>query len=75
MIFIGLDDTDTLESRGTGHLARQIAAALAADYAIWRGSPPTAADRVPCQEQQQRGYPARRRPRDEFRRPDQRLRR
>jgi len=27
-----LDDTDNLESRGTGHLARQIAAALAADY-------------------------------------------
>ena len=35
MIFIGLDDTDTIESRGTGHLARQIAAALAnAGYAI-----------------------------------------
>jgi tRNA(Ile2) C34 agmatinyltransferase TiaS len=34
MIFIGLDDTDTLESRGTGHLAREIAAALAADYPI-----------------------------------------
>jgi tRNA(Ile2) C34 agmatinyltransferase TiaS len=34
MIFIGLDDTDTLESRGTGHLARQIAAALAADCAV-----------------------------------------
>jgi tRNA(Ile2) C34 agmatinyltransferase TiaS len=34
MIFIGLDDTDTLESRGTGHLARQIAAALAADYVL-----------------------------------------
>src|SRR5512136_2340049 len=34
MIFIGLDDTDTLESRGTGHLARQIAAALAADYVV-----------------------------------------
>jgi len=34
MIFIGIDDTDTLESRGTGHLARQIAAALAADYAV-----------------------------------------
>jgi tRNA(Ile2) C34 agmatinyltransferase TiaS len=28
MIFIGLDDTDTIESRGTGHLARQIATAL-----------------------------------------------
>lgn len=33
-LFIGLDDTDTLESRGTGHLARQIAAALAGDYVI-----------------------------------------
>jgi hypothetical protein len=29
MFLIGLDDTDTLESRGTGYLARQIAAALA----------------------------------------------
>jgi hypothetical protein len=29
-----LDDTDTLESRGTGHLAREIAAALAADYPV-----------------------------------------
>jgi tRNA(Ile2) C34 agmatinyltransferase TiaS len=34
MQFIGLDDTDTLESRGTGHLARQIAAALSADYPV-----------------------------------------
>jgi len=34
MLFIGLDDTDTLESRGTGHLARDIAAALAADYHV-----------------------------------------
>jgi tRNA(Ile2) C34 agmatinyltransferase TiaS len=34
MLFIGLDDTDTLESRGTGHLARQIAAALATDYPV-----------------------------------------
>ena len=32
MLYIGLDDTDNLESRGTGHLAREIAAALAADY-------------------------------------------
>lgn len=31
MYLIGLDDTDTLESRGTGHLAREIAAALGAD--------------------------------------------
>jgi len=34
MLFIGLDDTDNLESRGTGHLARAIAAALAADYPL-----------------------------------------
>jgi tRNA(Ile2) C34 agmatinyltransferase TiaS len=34
MLFIGLDDTDTLESRGTGHLARQIAAALAVDHSV-----------------------------------------
>ncbi|MBN1661577.1 MAG: ABC transporter substrate-binding protein [Anaerolineae bacterium] len=29
MLFIGLDDTDTLETRGTGHLARTIAAEMA----------------------------------------------
>ncbi|MFN2217750.1 MAG: ABC transporter substrate-binding protein [Anaerolineae bacterium] len=34
MMLIGLDDTDNLESRGTGHLAREIAAALAADYPL-----------------------------------------
>lgn len=34
MMFIGLDDTDNVDSRGTGHLARQIAAALAADYSV-----------------------------------------
>lgn len=34
MIFIGIDDTDTLETRGTGHLAREIAAALRADYKV-----------------------------------------
>jgi len=34
MIFIGLDDTDTLDSRGTGHLARQIAAALSHEHTI-----------------------------------------
>jgi tRNA(Ile2) C34 agmatinyltransferase TiaS len=34
MIFIGLDDTDTPDSRGTGHLARQIAAVLAHDYPL-----------------------------------------
>jgi tRNA(Ile2) C34 agmatinyltransferase TiaS len=34
MLYIGLDDTDNLTSRGTGNLARQIAAALAADYPV-----------------------------------------
>jgi tRNA(Ile2) C34 agmatinyltransferase TiaS len=34
MLFIGLDDTDNQESRGTGHLAREIACSLAADYAV-----------------------------------------
>ncbi len=34
MIFIGLDDTDTPESRGTGHLARQIAGALAGEHRV-----------------------------------------
>jgi tRNA(Ile2) C34 agmatinyltransferase TiaS len=34
MIFIGLDDTDTLQSRGTGRLARQIAAHLAGTYSV-----------------------------------------
>jgi tRNA(Ile2) C34 agmatinyltransferase TiaS len=34
MYFVGLDDTDVLESRGTGHLARQIATALAAHYQV-----------------------------------------
>jgi tRNA(Ile2) C34 agmatinyltransferase TiaS len=34
MLLIGLDDTDNLESRGTGHLAREIAAALAAEYPL-----------------------------------------
>jgi tRNA(Ile2) C34 agmatinyltransferase TiaS len=29
MLFVGLDDTDNLESRGTGYLARQIAGAMA----------------------------------------------
>jgi tRNA(Ile2) C34 agmatinyltransferase TiaS len=32
--FIGMDDTDNLDSRGTGHLARQVAGSLAADYQI-----------------------------------------
>jgi len=34
MLFIGIDDTDTLESRGTGYVARQIAGKLAADYRV-----------------------------------------
>jgi tRNA(Ile2) C34 agmatinyltransferase TiaS len=34
MIFIGVDDTDNLESRGTGNLARQVAAHLSANYEI-----------------------------------------
>ncbi len=34
MLFIGMDDTDTLESRGTGCLARQIAAELSRDYLV-----------------------------------------
>ena len=34
MIFIGIDDTDTLQSRGTGRLARNIAAVLANDFSI-----------------------------------------
>ncbi len=34
MLFIGLDDTDNLESRGTGHLARQIATNLGRDYPL-----------------------------------------
>jgi tRNA(Ile2) C34 agmatinyltransferase TiaS len=34
MIFIGLDDTDNLESRGTGHLAREIATNLASDFQV-----------------------------------------
>lgn len=34
MIIIGIDDTDALESRGTGHLAREIATALSTRYAL-----------------------------------------
>ena len=33
-IYIGIDDTDNLESRGTGRLARSIAEALSADFRI-----------------------------------------
>jgi hypothetical protein len=34
MIIIGIDDTDTATSRGTGALARQVAANLAADHPV-----------------------------------------
>ncbi len=34
MIYIALDDTDMLDTRGTGHLARQIAAKLAETYPL-----------------------------------------
>jgi tRNA(Ile2) C34 agmatinyltransferase TiaS len=35
MIYVGIDDTDTLESRGTGRLARDIATALSNNYEIF----------------------------------------
>ncbi len=34
MIYIGMDDTDTLQTRGTGALARNVAAELARDYEV-----------------------------------------
>lgn len=34
MLWIGLDDTDTLDTRGTGHLARLLAAELSDAYTI-----------------------------------------
>jgi len=34
IFFVGLDDTDNAESRGTGHLARQIAADLTVGYTL-----------------------------------------
>jgi tRNA(Ile2) C34 agmatinyltransferase TiaS len=34
MIYIGMDDTDTLESRGTGWLAREIAQDLSVDFTV-----------------------------------------
>ena len=34
LLFIGLDDTDNLDSRGTGHLARQIATMLSTKYTV-----------------------------------------
>ncbi len=35
MIYVGIDDTDTLESRGTGRLARNIAASLSNNHQIF----------------------------------------
>jgi hypothetical protein len=35
MIYVGIDDTDTLESRGTGRLAREIATALSTRHEIF----------------------------------------
>ncbi len=35
MIYVGIDDTDTLESRGTGRLARDIAAEISIKYPIF----------------------------------------
>jgi len=35
MIYLGIDDTDTLESRGTGNLARVIAAAIAQSHEVF----------------------------------------
>jgi tRNA(Ile2) C34 agmatinyltransferase TiaS len=34
IVYIGMDDTDTAESRGTGALARNVAAALAEDHQV-----------------------------------------
>jgi hypothetical protein len=34
MLYIGLDDTDVLDSYGTGHIARDLARALSADYPV-----------------------------------------
>lgn len=34
MLFIGIDDTDVLNSRGTGHLGRMIAESLTTDFPI-----------------------------------------
>lgn len=35
MIYVGIDDTDSLESRGTGRLARNIAAELSKSYILY----------------------------------------
>jgi len=34
LIYLGMDDTDNYESRGTGHIARQVAANLAANFTV-----------------------------------------
>ena len=34
MLYIGIDDTDTLESRGTGNLARRIASILSTEFTV-----------------------------------------
>ncbi|HNT04730.1 MAG TPA: ABC transporter substrate-binding protein, partial [Anaerolineae bacterium] len=34
MIYIGMDDTDNAQSRGTGHIARAIAKILAVDFGL-----------------------------------------
>lgn len=34
MLFIGIDDTDTLDTRGTGYLARQIAVQLSDSFSV-----------------------------------------
>ena len=39
VIYVGIDDTDTLESRGTGRLARTIAAELATQIRNFRRHP------------------------------------
>jgi tRNA(Ile2) C34 agmatinyltransferase TiaS len=48
--YIGIDDTDTLESRGTGHLARQIAAILSTEHTVLGVTRHQLLvdDRVPC---------------------------
>jgi tRNA(Ile2) C34 agmatinyltransferase TiaS len=35
MIYVGIDDTDTLESRGTGNLARSIATAISQSHTVF----------------------------------------
>ncbi len=35
MIYVGLDDTDNKTSRGTGYLARMVAASLSDRFKVW----------------------------------------